>query len=95
MTFETDSKRRINPSPAPSALRGLQSPVSDSAMIDKPEPGRFPPPWSAEGTDACFIVRELCCLPPRIAASVPNARRVVSCVLAITEGLISLRAYFQ
>jgi hypothetical protein len=25
--------------------RGLQSPVSDSAMIDKPEPRRFPPPF--------------------------------------------------
>ena len=42
---------------APLALRGLQSRVSDSAMIDKPEPRRFPPPWIAEETDACFIVR--------------------------------------
>jgi len=40
------------------ALRGLQSRVSDSAMIDKPEPRRFPPPWIAEETDACFIVRD-------------------------------------
>ena len=32
---------------APLALRGLQSRVSDSAMIDKPEPRRFPPPWIA------------------------------------------------
>jgi hypothetical protein len=39
------------------ALRGLQSRVSDSAMIDKPE-RRFPPPWSAEATDACFILRD-------------------------------------
>jgi hypothetical protein len=23
-----------------------------------PEPRRFPPPWSVEGTDACFIVRD-------------------------------------
>jgi hypothetical protein len=38
------------------ALRGLQSLVSDSAMIDKPE-RRFPPPRIAEETDACFIVR--------------------------------------
>jgi hypothetical protein len=29
-----------------------------SAMIDKPEPRRFPPPWIAEETDACFIVRD-------------------------------------
>ena len=43
---------------APLALRGLQSRVSDSAMIDKPEPRRFPPPWTAEDTDACFIVRD-------------------------------------
>ena len=27
-------------------------------MIDKPEPRRFPPPWIAEETDACFIVRD-------------------------------------
>jgi hypothetical protein len=39
------------------ALRGLQSLVSDSAMIDKPE-RRFPPPRIAEETDACFIVRD-------------------------------------
>ena len=43
---------------APLALRGWQSRVSDSAMIDKPEPRRFPPPWIAEETDACFIVRD-------------------------------------
>jgi hypothetical protein len=40
------------------ALRGFQSRVSNSAMIDKPEPRRFPPPWIAEETDACFIVRD-------------------------------------
>ena len=39
-------------------MRGLQSRVSDSAMIDKPEPRRFQPPWIAEETDACFIVRD-------------------------------------
>jgi hypothetical protein len=41
------------------ALRGLQSRGSDNAMIAsaKPEPRRFPPPWSIEETDACFIVR--------------------------------------
>ena len=27
-------------------------------MIDKPKPRRFPPPWIAEETDACFIVRD-------------------------------------
>jgi hypothetical protein len=27
-------------------------------MIDKPEPRRFPPPWTVEETDACFIVRD-------------------------------------
>ena len=27
-------------------------------MIDKPEPRRFPPPWIAEETDACFIIRD-------------------------------------
>ena len=43
---------------APSTLRGLQSRVSDSAMIDKPEPRRFPSPWSAEETEACYIVRD-------------------------------------
>ena len=26
-------------------------------MIDKPEPCRFPSPWTVEETDACFIVR--------------------------------------
>jgi hypothetical protein len=25
-------------------------------MIDKPEARRFPPPWSVEETDACFVV---------------------------------------
>jgi hypothetical protein len=40
------------------ALRGLQSRVSDSAMIDKLERRRFPPPWTVEETDACFIVRD-------------------------------------
>ena len=35
----------------------LQSRVSDSAMTDKPE-RHFPPPWSVEETDACFIVRD-------------------------------------
>jgi hypothetical protein len=34
------------------ALRGLQSRVSDSAMIDKPEPRRFPPPWDGLGADS-------------------------------------------
>jgi hypothetical protein len=27
-------------------------------MIDKPEARRFPSPWIAEETDACFIVRD-------------------------------------
>jgi hypothetical protein len=27
-------------------------------MIEKPEPRRFPPPWTAEETSACFIVRD-------------------------------------
>ena len=27
-------------------------------MIDNPEARRFPPPWIAEETDACFIVRD-------------------------------------
>jgi hypothetical protein len=27
-------------------------------MIDKPEARRFPPPWIAEETDACFIIRD-------------------------------------
>jgi endo-1,4-beta-D-glucanase Y len=27
-------------------------------MIDKPEPRRFPSPWSAEETEACYIVRD-------------------------------------
>jgi hypothetical protein len=27
-------------------------------MIDKPEPRRFPPPWTVEETDACFIVKD-------------------------------------
>jgi len=27
-------------------------------MIDKPEPRGFPPPWTVEETDACFIVRD-------------------------------------
>jgi hypothetical protein len=45
------------------ALRGLQSRISDSAMIDKPEPRRFPQPWSVEEPDSkldrrCFIVRD-------------------------------------
>ena len=45
------------------ALRGLQSRVSDSAMIDKPQPRRFPPPWSVDDPDTklgqdCYIVRD-------------------------------------
>jgi hypothetical protein len=27
-------------------------------MIDKPEARRFPSPWIAEETDACFIIRD-------------------------------------
>ena len=27
-------------------------------MTDKPETRRFPPPWIAEETDTCFIVRD-------------------------------------
>ena len=27
-------------------------------MIDKPEVRRFPPPWTVEETDACFIVKD-------------------------------------
>jgi hypothetical protein len=27
-------------------------------MIDKPEARHFPPPWIAEETDACFIIRD-------------------------------------
>jgi hypothetical protein len=27
-------------------------------MIDKPEPRRFPQPWIAEETDACFNIRD-------------------------------------
>ena len=33
---------------APWPCAACNSPVSDSAMIDKPEPRRFPPPWSVE-----------------------------------------------
>jgi hypothetical protein len=45
---------------APLVLRGLQSRVSDSAMIDKPEPRPFPPPWFAEkGADSKFADRYL------------------------------------
>ena len=41
------------------ALPGsLNRGFGDSALIDKPEPGRFPPPWIAEETDACFIIRD-------------------------------------
>jgi hypothetical protein len=41
-----------NPEPQlPTPARLLQSRVSDSA---RPEPRRFPPPWSVEETDACF-----------------------------------------
>ena len=38
------------------ALPGSLS--SQVPMIDKPEPRRFPSPWIAEETDACFIVRD-------------------------------------
>ena len=31
---------------------------SQVPMIDKPEARRFPPPWIAEETDACFIIRD-------------------------------------
>ena len=27
-------------------------------MIDKPEPRRFPPPWTVEETNASYIVRD-------------------------------------
>jgi hypothetical protein len=46
------------------ALRGSQSRVSVSAMTDKPEARRFPPPWSVEEPDPklgrqwCYIVRD-------------------------------------
>jgi hypothetical protein len=49
---------------APLALRGLPERVSNSAMIDKPEARRFPPPWSVEEPDPklgrqwCYIVRD-------------------------------------
>jgi hypothetical protein len=29
-----------------------------SAMIDKPELRRFPPPWSVDEQEACFTVRD-------------------------------------
>jgi hypothetical protein len=38
-----------------------QKPQEDSGHargILKPEASRFPPPWSVEETEACFIVRE-------------------------------------
>ena len=38
------------------ALPGSLS--SSGRMIDKSEPRRFPPPWIAEETDACFIIRD-------------------------------------
>jgi hypothetical protein len=38
------------------ALLGSLS--SQIPMIDKPEARRFPPPWIAEETDACFIIRD-------------------------------------
>jgi hypothetical protein len=43
--------------------RGLRLRVSDSAMIDKPERRRFPPPWYVDEADPaldwqCFIVRD-------------------------------------
>src|SRR4029077_18403337 len=44
---------------APFALHGLQSRVSDSAMIDKPEPRRFPPPWSVEEIDGGLLVTDV------------------------------------
>jgi hypothetical protein len=31
---------------------------SQVPIIDKPEARRFPPPWIAEETDACFIIRD-------------------------------------
>jgi hypothetical protein len=31
---------------------------SSGPIIDKPEARRFPPPWIAEETDACFIIRD-------------------------------------
>jgi hypothetical protein len=45
---------------APNACKVVEGDISpsDSAMIDKPEPRRFSPPWIAEETDACFIVRD-------------------------------------
>jgi hypothetical protein len=38
------------------ALPGSLS--SSDPMIDKPEARRFPSPWIAEQTDACFIIRD-------------------------------------
>ena len=38
------------------ALPGSLS--SSDPMIDKPEARRFPSPWIAEETDACFIIRD-------------------------------------
>jgi hypothetical protein len=31
---------------------------SSGPIIDKPAARRFPPPWIAEETDACFIIRD-------------------------------------
>jgi hypothetical protein len=38
------------------ALPGSLS--SQVPIIDTPEARRFPPPWIAEETDACFIIRD-------------------------------------
>ena len=38
------------------ALPGSLS--SQVPMIDTPEARRFPPPWIAEETDACFMIRD-------------------------------------
>jgi hypothetical protein len=53
------TRRRPRHAPSSQALPGsLNRGFGDSAMIDKPEPRRFPPPWIAEETDACFIIRD-------------------------------------
>jgi hypothetical protein len=46
--------RATRPFVDPRRRRAIPVITTSAAM---PEPRRFPPPWSAEETDACFVVR--------------------------------------
>jgi hypothetical protein len=61
-------------------------------------PRRFPPPWIAEETDACFIVKDhagqsLAYVTPQIRPPAAGRRR--TCSAAMCESMDTLRGYVR